>query len=204
MLPDTSIEYDLRVKGIIRIAGIDEAGRGCLAGPVVAAAVILPTIFNLPDLNDSKKLTAKKREELFILINKQACAVSIGIIDNITIDKINILQATLEAMKQAVTKLPVKPDYLLIDGNKTIESSDIKQKAIVKGDSKSVSIAAASIIAKVTRDKIMLELAQEYPEYGFSKNKGYGTEKHRESIFNYGQCPIHRKTFNVSTQMKLF
>lgn len=204
MLPDNSIEYKLRSKGIIRIAGIDEAGRGCLAGPVVAAAVILPTIYNLPELNDSKKLTEKKRIKLFEQINKQASAIGVGIIDNITIDRINILQATFEAMKQAINNLPYNPDYILVDGNRDIPSLEITQETIVKGDSKSVSIAAASIIAKVTRDEIMLEMDKEYPEYGFKKNKGYGTDKHREAIFNHGHSSIHRKTFNVSTQMRLF
>jgi ribonuclease HII len=176
------------------VCGIDEAGRGPLAGPVVAAAVILPKNKKITGVNDSKKLSAKKRDELFEIIKKESISYGIGIVDEKVIDQINILRATKKAMKIAVENLSVKPDCLLIDGER-LEEIDIKQKAIIKGDTLSISIAAASIIAKVTRDRIMGEMDLKYPDYGFAKHKGYGTKEHIENIKNIGICPIHRISF---------
>ena len=175
-------------------AGVDEAGRGPLAGPVVAAAVIIDQKSKLEGLNDSKKLTENKRAELFDTIKEKSLSYAIGIVDPETIDKINILQAALRAMEIAVNNLKITPSYLLIDGNKKT-SLLIPQEAIVKGDSKSMSIAAASIIAKVTRDNLMKEYDELYPQYEFSKHKGYPTKKHLELIRIHGPCPIHRKSF---------
>ena len=176
------------------ICGIDEVGRGPLAGPVVAAAVILPKDCDILYLNDSKKLTAKKREELYPQIMQKAVSAKLGIVGPEVIDKINILQTTYEAMRSAIEKLDVKPDILLNDAV-TIPDVKIKQVGIIKGDEKSISIAAASIIAKVYRDKMMDEYAKIYPEYGFDSNKGYGSAQHIEAIKKYGPCPIHRRTF---------
>ncbi|MDT8317689.1 MAG: ribonuclease HII [bacterium] len=187
-------ERDLSNKGYRSIAGIDEAGRGPLAGPVVAAAVILPGGLQMPGVNDSKKLTAQKREALFDVVMKNATATGVGIAQPEEIDGINILQATLKAMIRAVDKLKTSPDYLIIDGINAIDR-DIPQQAIKKGDSLSISIAAASIIAKVTRDRMMLKYDKEYPSYGFASHKGYGSKIHREAIADLGPCPIHRKTF---------
>ena len=174
------------------IAGVDEAGRGPLAGPVVAAAVILTNDVNIDGIDDSKKISPIKREELFPKIQKLAHGVAV--VGSHVIDDINILQATRLAMKQAVDKLLINPDILLIDGNQKIESP-IEQWTIVKGDAKSLSIAAASILAKVTRDRIMKNYHQQYPQYEFSRHKGYGTQRHRDLIVKHGPCPIHRKTF---------
>lgn len=176
------------------IAGIDEAGRGPLAGPVVAAAVILPYGLRIDGVNDSKKLSHATRELLFEAITKQAVAVAVGISSPELIDSINILQATRSAMLEAVTKLAPQPDYLLIDGITAIDSN-IQQKSIIKGDSLSFSIAAASIIAKVTRDRIMCEADKIYPDYGFAKHKGYATAAHMTTISKLGPTPIHRRTF---------
>lgn len=176
------------------ISGVDEAGRGPLAGPVVAAAVIFPNDFLIEGVNDSKKLPEKKRNELFGRIIESASAYAIGIIDNEEIDRINILQASLKAMKTAVGRLSQKPDLILIDGNKAF-LSDTATKTVVKGDSKSFAIAAASIIAKVTRDEIMVKAAEEYPFYNWEKNKGYPTKHHIEAVKKYGPTPLHRKTF---------
>ncbi len=176
------------------ICGIDEAGRGPLAGPVVAGAVILPKDCEILYLNDSKQLSAKKREELYDEIMKMAVCAEVGIIDNKCIDEINILQATYMAMRQAVSKLEHKPDILLNDAV-VIPEVDIEQVPIIKGDAKSVSIAAASIIAKVTRDRIMQEYSESMPQYCFASNKGYGSEVHIEAIKKYGPSSIHRKTF---------
>ncbi|MCF0131409.1 MAG: ribonuclease HII [Pseudobutyrivibrio sp.] len=176
------------------IAGIDEVGRGPLAGPVVTAAVILPKDCEILHINDSKKLSAKKREELYEEIMAKATAVGIGMASEARIDEINILQATYEAMRQAIGELSVQPDILLNDAV-TIPLVDIKQVAIIKGDAKSVSIGAASIIAKVTRDRMMEEYDKIYPEYGFAANKGYGTAEHIETLKKYGPCPIHRRSF---------
>ncbi len=187
-------ERNLSIEGYSSIAGIDEAGRGPLAGPVVAAAVILPEGLKMPGVTDSKKLSAIKRELLFEVVMEKAIATGVGIAEPEEIDGINILQATLKAMLRAVDKLKTSPDYLIIDGINTLEM-DIPQQAIKKGDSLSVSIAAASIIAKVTRDRMMLEYDKQYPSYGFASHKGYGSKLHRESIATLGPCPIHRKTF---------
>lgn len=197
-------EFDsgFTVGGSLVAAGTDEAGRGPLAGPVVAACVVLPEDFDVIGVDDSKKLSEKKREELFDKIQAKALAIGVGISDNITIDQINILQATKKAMKEAFieaeTRLKEKTgqriDVLLADAV-TLEELDVPQEAIIKGDAKSLSIAAASIIAKVTRDRIMLEYHRQYPWYGFDRNKGYGTKAHYQGIGAYGITPIHRKTF---------
>ena len=176
------------------IAGIDEAGRGPLAGPVVAAAVIFDNEIIIEGVNDSKKLTEKKREELFEIIKEQSLSYAVGIVDEKLIDEINILKAALKAMKEAAEKLNPKPDIILIDGNKTFNSL-IPAKAIVKGDSKSFAIAAASILAKVTRDRIMKGAAESHPEYLWHKNKGYGTKQHIEAIRKFGFTDYHRKSF---------
>ena len=176
------------------ICGIDEAGRGPLAGPVVAGAVVLPKDCRILYINDSKKLSEKKRDELFDVIKEEAFSYGIGIVSPERIDEINILQATYEAMRDAVSQLSVKPDILLNDAV-TIPGIDIKQIPIIKGDAKSLSIASASILAKVTRDRLMTEYDSLYPEYGFAKHKGYGTKVHIEAIKEYGPCPIHRRTF---------
>lgn len=177
-----------------RIAGVDEAGRGPLAGPVVAAAVMFDNDYIIEGVNDSKKLSEKKRESLYELIINGSLAYGIGIVDHNQIDKINILQASLKAMKLAVDQLKTRPDLVLIDGNKTFYS-EIEAEAIVKGDSKSFAIAAASIIAKVTRDRIMYEASRVYPQYLWDKNKGYATREHIEAIQKYGPTNLHRKTF---------
>ena len=190
------LEYETiaRSKGYDVIAGVDEAGRGPLAGPVVAAAVLLANDSKLDGLDDSKKLSPKAREKFFLIIKEQALSYGLGVVGIEEIDKINILQASLLAMKYAVEGLSNKPNLLLIDGNQNIDS-DIKQWAIVKGDSLSQSIAAASILAKVTRDKIMNQYHEQFPQYAFDKHKGYGTRLHRDLIRKYGPCPIHRRTF---------
>lgn len=189
-----AFENDARKSGHSLIAGIDEAGRGPLAGPVVSAAVVLPEIFSIDDVDDSKKLTPKKRADLFPRIQEAALAVGVGIVGPETIDSINILQAALLSMAKAVENLAIRPDYLLIDGPFPIPLN-VPQKPLPKGDSLSISIAAASIIAKVTRDRMMVDFDRTYPEYGFSKHKGYPTKTHREAIRKFGCSPIHRKTF---------
>lgn len=187
-------EFDREYKIYGTICGIDEAGRGPLCGPVVAAAVILPDEYNILYINDSKKLSETKREEVYKEIDKYAVAYGVGIVSPERIDEINILQATYEAMRTAIHKLSVTPDTLLNDAV-TIPMVDIKQVPIIKGDAKSQSIAAASIVAKVTRDHLMEEYDKLYPEYGFAKHKGYGTAAHIKAIKEYGPCPIHRRTF---------
>lgn len=189
-----SYEKDLWTKGCKYVAGVDEVGRGPLAGPVVTAAVILPEDFNVLGVDDSKKLSPKKRDELYDLIIENAIAVSIGRKEPEIIDEINILQATKEAMKEAILGLGVRPDHVLIDAVK-LDDLGIPQTSIIKGDAKSVSIAAASIIAKVTRDREMIEMDSVYPGYAFASNKGYGTKAHYEGLKKLGPCPIHRKTF---------
>ena len=186
-------ENELYENGIKYIAGIDEVGRGPLVGPVVTAAVILPRDFYDERINDSKKLTEKKRELLYDVIMENAVSVGIGISSEDVIDEINILEATKKAMIEAVNNLSVKPEHLLIDAVKL--DIDIPQTSIIKGDAKSESIAAASIVAKVTRDRMMVELDKEHPEYDFKHNKGYGTKKHIEAIEKYGILKEHRKTF---------
>lgn len=187
-------EEKARAKGISRIAGIDEAGRGPLAGPVVAAAVMLDPDRPIYGVDDSKKLSAKRRAELKIEIEEKAVAIGVGIVDVETIDRINILEATKLAMQKAVQALTVKPELLLIDAVKLKEVS-ILQEAIIKGDALSVSIAAASIIAKETRDEMLRAYDVLYPEYGFASHKGYGTQQHRDAIRQLGPLPIHRRSF---------
>lgn len=188
------IEHRLYSEGKILVAGIDEAGRGPLCGPVVAAAVILPKDKKIEGVNDSKKISEKKRELLFEEIMKEAVAVGVGISEVSVIEEVNILNATKQAMKQAIENLNVKPEYCLIDGNQMIDIS-IPAETVVSGDAKSESIAAASIIAKVTRDRMLIEYDKKYPEYGFAKHKGYGTKMHIEAIKKYGLTPIHRPSF---------
>lgn len=188
-------EYETLYANCSYICGIDEAGRGPLAGPVVAAAAVLPKDCQILYLNDSKKLSEKRREELFIQIKEKAICFGIGIVSPATIDEINILQATYEAMRQAVSQLTVQPDVFLNDAVIIPGIKEEKQVKIIKGDAKSISIAAASILAKVTRDHMMIEYDKLYPEYGFAKHKGYGTKVHREALLEYGICPIHRRSF---------
>jgi len=205
-------EDELRAEGYKYIAGVDEVGRGPLAGPVIAAAVVLPEDFDVLGIDDSKKLSEKKRNELFEIITEKAVAIGVGGVDEKTIDEINILQATKLAMKRAVEACEIKLreklemdetngnagshiiDYILFDAMK-IEDIDIQQESIIKGDAKVLAIAAASIIAKVTRDLMMVAYDNEYPGYAFAKNKGYGTKAHYEGLHAQGMCPIHRRTF---------
>lgn len=189
-----TFENQARTSGYAAIAGVDEAGRGPLAGPVVSAAVILPENVPISGITDSKKLTARKRETLYHEIRRHAVAVGVGIVDPDEIDRINILQASLASMAISVKNLHLQPDFLLIDGQFPIPLN-LPQQAIIKGDSKSISIAAASIIAKVTRDHIMSAYAEQYPEFDFATNKGYPTKSHQEAIRKFGCCPIHRRTF---------
>lgn len=178
------------------IAGIDEAGRGPLAGPVIAAAVILPPRYRNSEINDSKKLSALQRERLYGVIQRDAVSVGIGITEAPAIDLLNILQATLAAMKEAVLELSTHPDYLLIDGLNRIDLA-IPQETIVRGDSRSVSVASASIVAKVSRDRLMEMYHRQFPQYNFRCNKGYATREHREAILRFGRCKIHRRSFRI-------
>ena len=189
-----AIEEECRAQGYTVICGVDEAGRGPLAGPVCAAAVILPDHLELPGLNDSKKLSDKKRRELFPLIKAHAIAYGIGMATHEEIDEINILQATYLAMERAIAQLDGKPDLALIDGNRA-KDFGLPVKTVVKGDSLSASIAAASILAKVTRDDLMERMAEEYPGYGFEIHKGYGTKAHYAALTELGPSAIHRRTF---------
>ena len=188
------IENGCFAEGYNILCGVDEAGRGPLAGPVCAAAVILPPNTEIPGLNDSKKLTDKKRRELMPVIKEMAIGYGIAFADEKEIDEINILQATYLAMKRAIDMLPVKPDLALVDGNRAGDFG-LPVKTVVKGDSLSASIAAASILAKVTRDDLMLSLAEKYPQYGFEIHKGYGTKAHYAALTEHGPCEIHRMTF---------
>ena len=188
------IEDGFYEKGIGVICGVDEAGRGPLAGPVCAAAVILPPHLEIPGLNDSKKLTDKRRRELFPIIKEQALAYGIGFASHEEIDQINILQATYLAMERAIAQLSIKPELALIDGNRA-KDFGIPVQTVVKGDSLSASIAAASILAKVSRDDLMTQAAQDYPQYQFDIHKGYGTKAHYQALTEYGPSPIHRMTF---------
>ena len=188
------IEDSFFAEGVQLICGVDEAGRGPLAGPVCAAAVILPKDLEIPGLNDSKKLSDKRRRELFPVIKDQAIAYAIAFADHKEIDEINILQATYLAMERAIRQLSVQPELALIDGNRA-KDFGVPVETVIHGDSLSASIAAASILAKVTRDDYMLQMAQEYPQYGFEIHKGYGTKAHYEALTKHGPCPIHRMTF---------
>lgn len=187
-------EKEALAKGYKSVCGVDEAGRGPLAGPVCVAAVILPEGVIIDGVNDSKKLSEKKRESLFDVIREQALSYSIAYATVDEIEEINILNATMLAMRRAIDGLDIKADYAMIDGNK-IPPIDIDAECIVKGDAKSMSIACASILAKVSRDRLLYKYAEEYPMYGFDKHKGYGTKVHREAILKYGPCPYHRKSF---------
>ena len=188
-------EYERQYAGKGFICGVDEAGRGPLAGPVVAAAVILPEDETFIYLNDSKKVTEKRREALYEQIVSKAVSYGIGIVSHDIIDEINILQATYRAMRSAVENMDIRPDVCLVDAVTIPDLGDIEQVPIIKGDAKSVSIAAASVLAKVTRDRMMAEMGEKYPQYGFEKHKGYGTKAHMEAIREFGPCPEHRRTF---------
>ena len=190
-----NFEHAAMEEGFSLICGVDEAGRGPLAGPVCAAAVILPPDLELEGLNDSKKLSEKRREALYPLICEQALAYGIAFASEQEIDELNILQATFLAMRRAVGQLGKKPDLALVDGNREPDFGDIPVRTIIKGDSRSANIAAASILAKVTRDRFMLEQDAVYPQYGFAVHKGYGTQKHYAALREFGPCPIHRRSF---------
>ncbi|MDP3837002.1 MAG: ribonuclease HII [bacterium] len=197
---DLAFEQNIFNSGYKLIGGLDEAGRGPLAGPVVAACVVIGPDFAIDSdelrlVADSKKLSAKRREQLFSVIKQKALAVEISVVNNHAIDRINILQSTLSAMQQAINKLAIKPDYVLVDGNTKIPKLDITQQTVIDGDAKIFVIAAASIIAKVSRDWIMAEADKQFPEYEFGKHKGYGTKRHMEKIKEFGPCPIHRLSF---------
>lgn len=194
-MPDYSFEISAREKGFKAVCGVDEAGRGPFAGPVCAAAVILPEGCEIEGLNDSKKLTERKREALFDIIKEKAISYSIAFGSVEEIEELNILNATFLAMNRAIDGLKLKPDYALIDGNRMPKDIKVKAETIIKGDAKSMSVAAASILAKVTRDRLMLEYDKQYPEYGFAKHKGYGTKVHSDAILKYGVTPIHRPSF---------
>ncbi len=193
-MPDYSLEEELHKNGYAAVCGIDEAGRGPLCGPVFAAACILPDGLFIEGLNDSKKLTEKKREKLFDIICKEAIAYSIASASVEEIDELNILEADLLAMRRAIDGLAVKADFAIIDGN-IARDFQIPAMAVIKGDSKSMSIAAASVLAKVARDRICLELDRDYPRYGIAKHKGYGTKAHMDALREFGPSPIHRKKF---------
>ena len=193
-------EYAARDEGARMVAGVDEAGRGPLAGPVVTAAVILPFGLFLPGLNDSKKVSAKKRELLYDEIMEKVVAVHVSIVDAATIDRVNIYQATMNGMYEAILSLEPKPDKVLIDAVE-LAKLPMPSLSIIKGDAKSASIAAASILAKVTRDRLMMQYDAEYPQYGFSQHKGYGTAQHIAALRKYGPCPIHRRSFEPVRSM---
>jgi len=195
-------EETARKRGFQFIAGLDEAGRGPLAGPVVAAAVVFPKTRSLKGIDDSKVLSAGQREKALSLLQRRALGVGIGIVEAGEIDRINILQASLKAMELAVQSLPLRPDFLLIDGLHCLKLP-AEQKAIPKGDRRCLSIAAASIVAKVTRDRLMVAYHQDYPEYNFAQHKGYGTREHLQAIQKYGCCPLHRQSFRTIYQLSL-
>ena len=194
-MPDFELEIAAKEKGYNFVCGVDEAGRGPLAGPVCAAAVILPENCVIEGLNDSKKLSEKKREALFDVVIEKALSYSIAYGSVEEIEEFNILEATFIAMNRAIDSLPVKADYALIDGNRIPKGISVPCETVVKGDSKSCSIAAASILAKVTRDRLMLEYHEQYPQYGFINHKGYGTKEHYAAIGSHGICEIHRPSF---------
>jgi ribonuclease HII len=195
-------ERKLRAQGFTAIAGLDEAGRGPLAGPVVAAAVILPENKRWPGIKDSKMLSAAQREEGFDLLSQKASAVGVGIVEVAEIDRCNIFRASLKAMEIAIQNLPSPPDYLLIDGNHGLKLG-IPEEAVIHGDRLCTSIAAASIIAKVTRDRLMLQYHEQYPDYNFARHKGYSTQEHLDAIEKFGCCPIHRQSFKRIYQRQL-
>ena len=197
-MPDFALERPHWSAGLRRVAGVDEAGRGCLAGPVVAAAAILPPDADLPGLDDSKKLTPERRDALYDRIHAEALVVGVGACSPAEIDELNILWAAMEAMRRAVVDLALPPDLALIDGNRVPPGLPIPAEAIVKGDAKSLSIAAASIIAKVTRDRLLVALDAEHPAYGFAGHKGYPTAQHYAALAAHGPTPHHRRTFRLS------
>ena len=197
---DLKLEQQIFAEGHKLIGGVDEAGRGPLAGPVVAACVVIGPDFKIDDddlklVADSKKLSAKRREKLFSVIKSKALSVEIGVVNNKVIDRVNILQSTFLAMRQSLERLKIQPEYILVDGNLPIPQLKQKQSAIIDGDAKIFVIAAASIIAKVSRDWLMLEADKKYPEYEFARHKGYGTKRHLEKIKEFGPCPLHRLSF---------
>ena len=194
-MPDFTYEKAAMESGFKLICGVDEAGRGPLAGPVCAAAVILPVDTEIEGLNDSKKISEKKREALYDVIKEKAVAYAIAFGTLEEIEEFNILEATFIAMNRAIDSLEIKPDFALIDGNRAPKGIKIPCETVVKGDAKSSSIAAASILAKVTRDRLLLQYDEEYPQYNFKKHKGYGTKEHTDLILEYGPCPIHRMSF---------
>lgn len=196
------MERDFWKQGVTLVAGVDEVGVGPLAGPLVAAAVILPVELPLRGINDSKKLSPQMRERLAAEIRASAVALATGIVDVATVDRLNVYRASLEAMRRAVNSLGVRPQQLLVDA-RHIPGLDISQIAIIKGDAQSYSIAAASIIAKTTRDAMMRELDEQYPQYGFCRHMGYGTKEHLDALAKHGACPIHRRSFNVIRQPRL-
>jgi ribonuclease HII len=189
------IEQSLWAQGAGSIAGVDEAGRGPLAGPVVAASVIFPRGMMIEGVNDSKKLTEDRREKLYDAIRSQALAVGVGIVNHEVIDRVNILQATILAMHKSIEDMKAKPDFVIVDGN-SFKHETLRFQNVIGGDAKSFTIAAASIIAKVTRDRMMREFDCQYPDYGFAQHKGYGTKRHLDAIREFGLCEIHRKTFH--------
>jgi ribonuclease HII len=190
-----AFEKEILPQGCGLVAGLDEAGRGPLAGPVVAAAVVLPLGAPIDDVFDSKALSPGKREKIFLKIVNRAIDIGIGLVGQDLIDQINILQSTIQAMRQALNKLIVKPEFILIDALSIPDAGNIPQKAIIKGDQKCYSIAAASIVAKVVRDRLMNKFHLKYPEYNFVRNKGYGTQEHLKAIASVGPCPLHRRSF---------
>jgi len=194
-MPDLELEKAAKISGFKYICGVDEAGRGPLAGPVFAAAVILPEDCEIEGLNDSKKISEKKREVLFDVICEKAVSYSIAFGTLEEIEEFNILEATFLAMNRAIDNLDIKADFALIDGNRVPRDIKIPCQTVIKGDAKSCSVAAASILAKVTRDRLLLEYDEKYPEYNFKKHKGYGTKEHSDLILKYGPCPIHRMSF---------
>ena len=194
-IPDLSYELSATEKGYSLVCGVDEAGRGPLAGPVYAAAVILPSDCEIEGLNDSKKLSEKKREQLYDVIKEKAVAYCIASADVEEIESVNILRATYLAMNRAIDGLKIKPDYALIDGNRIPDGIKVECETVVGGDAKSLSIAASSVLAKVSRDRYIIELDEKYPEYNFKKHKGYGTKEHTDAILKYGPCEIHRMSF---------
>lgn len=194
-MPDLELEKAAKISGFEYICGVDEAGRGPLAGPVCAAAVILPEDCEIEGLNDSKKISEKKREALFDIICERAVSYSIAFGTLEEIEEYNILEATFLAMNRAIEGLDIKADFALIDGNRVPRDIKIPCQTVIKGDAKSCSVAAASILAKVTRDRLLLEYDEKYPEYNFKKHKGYGTKEHTDLILKYGPCPIHRMSF---------
>ncbi len=201
-------ERQLWANGVHHVAGVDEAGRGPLAGPVVAAAVIMPQGSFIKEVDDSKLLSPGDREQLYDRIHEMAVSIGVGVVDHSTIDQMNILNASFKAMQEAVGQLSPKPDHLLIDGNRYNEGTEDGSPAIpftliVDGDARSFSVAAASIIAKVTRDRMMVEYDRQFPAYGFARHKGYATPEHREAVFRLGYCEIHRRSFSMKQQLEL-